>query len=145
MAMDRQGTGLVVIRILIGVFFMFEGLSKLQWFMDPSILEKQLGGWHETAAAGSMVATYLERFAIPGLPVFARLVPIGEFGCGLALVVGFWTPVFAFLAFLMALNFQFASGALFKYSFMTSGYGLPVLGSTLGLTIGGVRLPWSLK
>ena len=45
----------------------------------------------------------------------------------------------------MALNFQIASGAVFKYSFLTSGYGFPVLGSTLGLTVGGVRLPWSLR
>ena len=45
----------------------------------------------------------------------------------------------------MALNFQFASGALLKYSFLTSGYGLPVLGTTLGLAIGGVRLPWGIR
>jgi hypothetical protein len=37
----------------------------------------------------------------------------------------------------MALNFQIASGALFKYSFLTSGYGLPVLGSTLALALAG--------
>lgn len=145
MAMDRQGTGLAVLRIMIGVFFMFEGLGKLRWFVDPSILQNQLGGWHQSAAAGSMVATYLERFAIPGIQVFARLVPIGEFGCGLALVLGFWTPVFASILFLMVLNFQFASGNLFKYAFLTSGYGLPVLGSTLALAIGGVKLRWSMK
>ena len=64
---------------------------------------------------------------------------------GLALVTGFWTPLFAFVAFFMALNFQIASGALFKSSFLTSGYGLPVLGATLALAIGGVRLPWSIR
>jgi uncharacterized membrane protein YphA (DoxX/SURF4 family) len=77
--------------------------------------------------------------------MFARLVPLGEITSGLALIFGLWTPLFAFVAFCMALNFQFASGALFKYSFLTSGYGLPVLGSTLGLAIGGVRLPWSVR
>ena len=45
----------------------------------------------------------------------------------------------------MALNFQFASGALLKYSTLTSGYALPVLGATLALAVGGVRLPWSLR
>jgi hypothetical protein len=39
----------------------------------------------------------------------------------------------------MALNFQIASGAVFRYSFLTSGYGLPVLGSTLALALGGTR------
>lgn len=145
MAMDRQGTGLVVVRILIGIFFIFEGLGKLRWFVDPSILQNQLGGWHQSAAPGSLMASFLERIAIPGIPIFSRLVPMGEFAGGLALVVGFWTPVAAFILFFMALNFQFASGALFKYAFLTSGYGLPVLGSTLGLAIGGVRLPWSIK
>jgi hypothetical protein len=70
-----------------------------------------------------------------------------DVGCtpGLALVFGVWTRVFAFVAFFMALNFHFASGALFSYSFLTNGYGLPVLGSTLGLAVGGIRLPWSLR
>jgi uncharacterized membrane protein YphA (DoxX/SURF4 family) len=145
MAIDRQGTGLAVLRIMLGIFFVFEGLGKLRWFADPSILQNQLGGWRQSAAAGSMVASYLERFAIPGVTVFARLVPLGELCGGLALVLGFWTPVFAAILFVMVMNFQFASGILFKYAFLTSGYGLPVLGSTLGLAIGGVRLRWSIK
>jgi len=41
--------------------------------------------------------------------------------------------------------FESASGAVFRYSFLTSGYGLPVLGSTLALMLGGVRLPWSVR
>jgi hypothetical protein len=64
---------------------------------------------------------------------------------GLALLLGIWTPLFALIAFFMALNFQIASGTVFKYSFLTSGYGLPVLARTLGLAIGGLRLPWSLR
>ena len=82
---------------------------------------------------------YLHRIAIPGVAIFARLVPLGEFSAGVALVAGFWTPLFAFIAFFMALNFQIASGALFRYSFLTSGYGLPVLGSTLALALAGSR------
>lgn len=145
MAMDRQGTGLAVIRICIGLFFIFEGLSKLRWFMNPSILAAQLAGWHQAVSAGTLSARYLDRFAIPGVATFARLVPLGELCSGLALVIGFWTPLVALVAFCLALNFQFASGAIFKYSFLTSGYGLPVLGATLGLAIGGVRLRWSVR
>jgi uncharacterized membrane protein YphA (DoxX/SURF4 family) len=72
-------------------------------------------------------------------------VPLGEICSGIALVLGFWTPLFAFIAFFMAVNYQVASGAILRLSFLTSGYGLPVLGSTLGLAIGGVRLPLSVK
>jgi len=145
MAIDRKGTGLAVARIAIGVFFLFEGLGKWRWFLDSSPLVNQLAGWQRTVATGSLAARYLNGFAVPGAALFARLVPLGEIASGLALICGVWTPLFALLAFLLALNFQFASGALFKYSFLTSGYGLPVLGSTLGLAIGGVRLPWSVR
>jgi len=145
MAMDRQGTGLAIIRICVGLFFIFEALGKLRWFVDSSVLARQLAGWYQTVAAGSLSAKYLEHVAMPGAALFARLVPIGEFCCGLALLIGFWTPLAAFVAFCLALNFQFASGALFRYSFLTSGYGLPVLGATLGLAIGGVRLRWSVR
>jgi uncharacterized membrane protein YphA (DoxX/SURF4 family) len=145
MAIDRQGTALAVLRMCLGVFFVFEGLGKIGWFTDSSILAGQLAGWHGTFAAGSMSARYIERLAMPGVAYFARLVPLGELSCGIALVTGFWTPIAAFIAFFMALNFQIASGAIFHYSFLSSGYGLPVLGSTLALVLGGVRLPWSVR
>ena len=45
----------------------------------------------------------------------------------------------------MAINYHIAGGSLFKYSFLTNGYGLPVLGGTLALAIGGVRLRWSVR
>ena len=145
MAIDRQGTGLTLLRIFIGVFFIFEGLGKIRWFVNTSQLAGMFSSWSLAAAPGSVSHWYLEHIALPGLPVFARLVPLGEISSGLALVLGFWTPFFAFVAFFMALNFQIASNAVFKYSFLTSGYGLPVLGATLALAIGGVRLPWSIR
>jgi len=145
MALDRQGTGLAVLRIIIGVFFVFEGLGKLRWFTDTSILAARFAEWHQATTAGSVSDWYLSHIAVPGTAIFARLVPLGEICGGLALLFGFWTPVVAFLAFFMVLNIHVASGALFKSSFLTNGYGLPVLGSTLALAIGGVRLRWSIR
>jgi len=139
MAIDGRTTGLTVLRICIGIFFIFEGIGKLSWFNDTSLLAEQLRNWSQAVSASSLSHLYLVRIAIPGVRIFARLVPLGEIVSGVALVVGFWTPLFALVAFLMALNFQFASGALFKYSFLTSGYGLPVLGSTLALALTGLR------
>jgi uncharacterized membrane protein YphA (DoxX/SURF4 family) len=145
MAIDRQGTGLTILRICLGVFFLFEGIGKLPWLTNSSILAGRFSGWLADAAAGSMSRWYLEHIAIPGTAVFARLVPIGELAAGLALLVGFWTPLAALLAFVMVMNIHVASGALFKYAFLTNGYGLPVVGSTLALAIGGIRLPFSLR
>ena len=144
MAIDRQGTGLSILRICLGVFFISEGIGKISWFTNTSLLANQLAGWAQAVPAGSWSHLYLERVAMPYATIFARLVPLGEITSGVAMLTGFWTPFFALIAFFMALNFQFASGALFKYNALTSGYALPVLGATLALAIGGVRLPWSI-
>ena len=145
MAIDRQGSGLALLRICIGIFFIFEGLGKIRWFTDTSLLAGQLAGWAQAVPAASWSHLYLERVALPYSTYFARLVPLGEIASGVMLIAGVWTPFAALVACFMALNFQFASGALFKYSILTSGYGLPVLGSTLALVLGGVRLPWSMR
>lgn len=136
-------TGLRVLAMCLGVFLIFEGLGKLAWFGSSTLLSEQLQGWLKTAPPSSR--WYLETFAIPGIPMFARLVVLGELSAGIALVAGFWTRLAAALAFLMVLNFHFASGRIFQYSFLTNGYGLPVLGGLLALAIGGARLPWSVR
>ena len=145
MTIDRQGTGLAVTRVCLGVFLLFQGLSKYEWFTNTSILAGRFHEWMAASAPGSISRWYLDRVALPGLAIFARLVPLGEMASGLALIVGFSTPIFAFISFFMVLNFAVASGLIFTFSYLTNGYGLPVIGSTLGLAIGGVRLPWSVR
>jgi uncharacterized membrane protein YphA (DoxX/SURF4 family) len=145
MAIDRQGTGLSILRICVGVFFLFEGIGKIPWLADPSLLAGQLAGWAQAVPPGSWSHLYLERVALPYSTYFARAVPLGEMVSGAALIAGFWTPFFAFVAFFMALNFEFASGALFQYKALTNPYVFPVLGATLALALGGVRLPWSIR
>ena len=103
------------------------------------MLAGQLNGWLQAAASGSITHTYLTRIAIPGTAIFARLVPAGEIISGLAMITGFGTPLFALIAFFMALNFHIGGGVLFKYSFLTNGYALPVLGGTLALALAGGR------
>jgi uncharacterized membrane protein YphA (DoxX/SURF4 family) len=145
MAMDRRAAGLTVLRICIGLFFLFEGLGKVHWFANPSILANQLTAWANAAPSSSLSARYLAAIALPHARSFARLVPLGELASGVALILGIWTPIFAFIAFFMALNFEFASGTLFKYAWLTNPYGLPVLGGTLALVLGGTRLPLSMR
>src|SRR5262245_52579219 len=119
MAFDRQGTGLAITRVFLGVFFIFEGLSKYRWFTDTSILAGRLHNWLTAAPPGSISRWYLEQVAIPGTSAFAPLVPIGEFSCGVALLIGVWTSFVALLAFLLVLNFHVASRAIFQFSFLT--------------------------
>ena len=137
-----QRYGLAALRIVLGVFFLFHGIDRLRWLVDSGPLAAQIEQFMKTATSANR--WYIERL-LPGLPVFARLVVLGELSAGLALITGFWTRLAAGLAFLMVLNFHVAGGTMFKYAFLTDGYGLPVLGALLALAIGGARLPWSLR
>lgn len=134
--------GLVIVRIALGVFFLFEGISKIPWLTNGDLLTDTLTSWPFEAPALSRF--YLETVAIPAAPLFARLVPLAELGTGICLLLGFRTRLVAILAFLMVLNFHFASGALFRFDFLTNGYALPVLGGLAGLFVHRSRIPWSL-
>lgn len=135
--------GLRVLSLMLGTFLIFMGLEKVAWFTDHTILLGRFHEWLDTAPRASR--WYLETIAIPGAPVFARLVPLGELAAGAALVSGAWVRMAAMLALLMILNFHFASDVLFHYAYLTNPYGLPVMGGLLALAIGGSRLPFSVS
>ena len=143
MAANREASGLVALRVLLGVFFVCEGLLKYAWLFKSEALAARLAAWQ--AGAHEWSAWYLQHVAVPYAPVFARLVVLGELACGLALLLGVWTRAAAIVALFMVLNFHVASSAIFRPSFLTDGYGLPVLGGLLALGIGAGRLPWSLR
>ena len=138
-----SATGLRVLSLFLGIFFLFMGLDKLAWVSDAGLLTKQLNEWLETSPAASR--WYLRTIAIPGAPVFARLVVAGELGTGAALLLGFQPRIAALVGLFMVLNFHFAMGVLLQYSYLWNGYGPPVLGGLLALAIGDARLPFSLS
>jgi len=143
MAANTQARGLAALRLFLGVFFLFEGLGKIGWLMDPSPLTAQFTTYLQTANQWNRA--YLETVCIPGAAVFARLVLFGELATGTALILGAYARYAAIAALLMVLNIHFASGAIFQYRFLTNGFGLPVLGGLLALAIGGAALPLSVK
>ena len=129
--------------LMLGVFFLFQGLNKLPWLLDSSILAERLQNWSRDAAPSQR--WYIETIAVPGVPLFARLVPLAELSTGLALIVGFWPRLAAALALAMVANFHFALGSYFSPDFLIDGAGLPVMGGLLALAIGGSRLPYSVR
>ena len=137
-----QAAGLVLVRLTAGIYLFFVGLRKVSWLLDSTPLATQLSLW--LSQATPLSRWYLERL-MPGEPVFARLVPLGEMIGGLALCLGFWTRLAAGLAFLMVVNFQLAAGAMFHYTYLSDATGLPFLGALMALTIGGARLPLSVR
>ena len=138
----RSGAyGLRTLAFMLGVYFVFNGLDKLAWFADSGILAERLEEWLQDAAPSTR--WYIEDVAVPGVPLFARLVPLAELSTGVALILGFWTQMVAVLAFLMVVNFHLARGFFYEWAFLMDGAGLPVLGGLLALAIGGTRLPFS--
>jgi uncharacterized membrane protein YphA (DoxX/SURF4 family) len=138
-----QAWGLAALRLCLGTFFLFQAISKIGWFASSAVLRSRFAEWVESVPAISRA--YINNVCLPGVEVFARLVPLGEFSVAVAFLLGGYTRLAAVLALLMVLNFHFASGVMFQYSYLTNGYGLPVLGGLLALAIGGVGLPLSVK
>lgn len=132
-----------VLSIALGVFLLFMGLDKIGWLLDDGFLTSRLQEWRGTARP--LVRWYLDTLAIPGAPVFARVVPIAELSAGIALILGLWIRWAAALAMLMVINFHFASDIMFRYDYLINGYGLPILGGLLALALGGKKLPMSLS
>jgi uncharacterized membrane protein YphA (DoxX/SURF4 family) len=132
-----------VLSLALGVFLLFMGLDKLDWFADSGFLERRLQEWR--GMARPLARWYLDMIAIPGAPVFARVVPIAELSAGSALIVGIWVRWAAVLAMLMVINIHFAADIIFRYDYLINGYGLPILGGFAALALGGRRLPMSLS
>ena len=145
-AASGPGGGLAfrLLAIAVGVFFLGMCSSKIAWVIDSDILLQKFQMIF-LPKAPPIVRWYLETVCIPGTPLFARLVPLGELAAGTALILGFWTRMAAFAAFLMVLNFQFATSAFWSIDFLRDGSGLPLLGALLALAINRARLPLSLS
>ncbi len=138
------GVGLRVLSVIMGVFLILMGSNKIAWLTDSGFLTYQLQQWLDIGPVAPS-RWYLEQVAMPGAPLFARLVLLGELSTGAALVCGFRVRLAAGVALAMVVNFHFASGIIFTSGYLTNGYGPPVVGSLLALAIGAARLPLTVS
>src|SRR6476646_1456356 len=136
--------GLRLLAVLISIYFIGMSTTKIAWLTDSSILMQKFQMIF-LPKAPPIVRWYLETICIPGTPLFARLVPLGEITTGLALILGFWTRMAAVVALLMVLNFHFATSAFWSVDFLRDGTGFPVLGGLLAVAINGSRLPFTVS
>jgi uncharacterized membrane protein YphA (DoxX/SURF4 family) len=137
------GGALRILSVALGVFLIFMGLDKIEWLTDSGILLGRLQEWRDVARP--LARWYLETVAIPGAPIFARLVVLAELTAGSALVLGIKVRLAATLALLMVINFHIASDVMLRYDYLINAYGLPILGGLLALAVGGARLPFSVS
>ena len=139
---DLAPLALRALALMLGVFFLAMGLNKVEWLTNSDLLAERFVRWLPNAAPHAR--WYLENVAIPGAPLFARIVPLGELCAGAALILGVHIRVVAPITISMVLNFHFATSALPTWAFLRDGTGLPVLGALLALAIAGERLPFCL-
>lgn len=132
-----------VLSILLGVFLLFMGLDKISWFLDGSILANRLQEWRGTARP--LARWYIDTVAMPGAPMFARIVPLAELTAGSALILGFWTRLAAAMALFMIVNIHIAADEMLRFDYLIDAYGPPVLGGLLALAIGAKKLPYSVS
>ena len=132
-----------VLSIMLGVFLLFMGIDKISWFLDGSILANRLQEWR--GMARPLARWYIDTIALPGVPMFARIVPLAELAAGSALILGFWTRLAAVMALLMVINIHLAADVMLRFDYLINAYGLPVLGGLLALAIGAKKLPYSLS
>ena len=138
-----SGGALRILSVALGVFLIFMGLDKIEWLTDSGFLLRRLQEWR--GLARPLARWYLDTVAIPGAPIFARLVVLAELAAGSALVLGMKVRLAATLALLMVINFHIASDVMLRYEYLINAYGLPVLGGLLALAVGGSRLPFSVS
>ena len=132
-----------LLSIALGVFLISMAVDKIEWLADGTLLTRRLQEWRGTVRP--LARWYLDNVAVPGAPVFARVVVLAELAAGTALILGVRVRLAAFLAFLMVLNFHLAADLVFRYNYLINAYGLPILGGLLALALGGgTRLPFSI-
>ena len=142
MTHSSHAVALRILSLAMGVFLLFMGLDKLDWFLDGGLLTQQLQEWRGNARP--LARWYLEAIALPAAPVFARVVPAAELAAGAALILGVGVRPAAALALLMVINFHIAADVMFRYEYLWNAYGPPVLGALAALAVGGRDLPFSV-
>ncbi|MGA9407439.1 MAG: DoxX family protein [Bacteroidota bacterium] len=119
------------LRIVIGLFFLAQGLNKLNWYSSSEFLRTSLDRYSLNAPPAT--SWYQKHVAYPGIEAWSRMIPTGEMLIGIALVLGLLTRAALISAIALVLNFHLANGSLFSLSFFSNPYALVVLSCLLFL------------
>jgi uncharacterized membrane protein YphA (DoxX/SURF4 family) len=115
---------LALLRIAAGLSLLGPGIQKLGWFSSAEPLQKIFTTW--AASTHPLIPKYVA-LVQPHAGVLSKVVVLGELGLGGLLLIGFLTPVAALLAFVMVMQFHFASGSMFEAKYVLGQNGLVFL------------------
>jgi thiosulfate dehydrogenase [quinone] large subunit len=118
-------------RIAIGLFFLAQGLNKLDWYSSSEFLRTSLDRYAQSPPA--LTSFYQKHVAYPGIEAWSRMIPTGEMLIGVALILGLLTQPTLVITMLLVLNFHLANGNLFSTQFLSNPYALVLLSSLVAL------------
>ena len=118
-------------RIAIGLFFLAQGLNKLEWYSSSEFLRTSLDRYAQSPPA--LTSFYQRHVAYPGIEAWSRMIPTGEMLIGVALILGLLTQPTLIIAMMLVLNFHLANGNLFSTQFFSNPYALVLLSSLAAL------------
>jgi thiosulfate dehydrogenase [quinone] large subunit len=121
----------VFFRIAIGLFFLAQGLNKLEWYSSSEFLRTSLDRYAQSPPA--LTSFYQKHLAYPGIEAWSRMIPTGEILIGVALILGLLIQPTLIIAVLLVLNFHIANGNLFSTQFFSNPYALVLLSSLVVL------------
>ena len=119
------------LRIVIGVFFIAQGLNKLDWYTTSEFLRTSLDRYSLNASPATV--WYQKHIAYPGIEAWSRLIPTGEMLIGIALILGLLTRAALIGAIALVLNYHLTNGSLFTLAFLSNPYALVILSCLLFL------------
>lgn len=113
------------LRIAVGLFFLAQGLNKLEWYSSSEFLRTNLDRYSQNAPL--LTSWYQKHVAYPGIEVWSRMIPTGEMLIGAALMVGLLTQPTLIIAVVLVLNYHLANGNVFSTAFFSNPYALVLL------------------
>ena len=119
------------LRIVVGIFFISQGLNKLEWYSTSEFLKTSLDRY--SLNAHPITLWYQDHVAKPGVEAWARLIPTGELLIGVGLVLGLLVRPTLIITLLLVINFHVANGGLFSRTFFVSPYAMLLLASLVFL------------
>ena len=119
------------LRIVVGLFFLGQGINKLDWYASSEFLRTSLDRYAQNAP--SFTLWYQNHVAYPGIEVWARMIPTGEMLIGIALILGLLTAPTLFVALALVLNYHLANGSLFSNGLIYNPFGLLLISNLIVL------------
>ena len=119
------------LRIVVGLFFLGQGINKLDWYATSEFLRTSVDRYAQNAP--TVTAWYQNHVAYPGIEVWTRMIPTGEMLIGVALILGLLTLPTLIIALALVINYLLANGTLFSISLISNPFGLLLLSSLVVL------------